>query len=118
MFFTRSLWLLMGFVLATTIFYLSVLTPYIPTVDVNHIDKLYHLIAYSALMWWWAQLFLVRRLPSVFLVVVGFGVLIEFVQPLTGRFFEVADIAANTAGALLGLFIAQRGPQSLRQRFC
>lgn len=34
------------------------------------------------------------------------GILIEFLQPLTGRHFEVNDMVANSAGLLLSLLVS------------
>lgn len=49
------------------------------------------------------------RLPKLGLIFIVmsllFGVLIEFLQPLTGRHFEIADMGANLAGLLLSLVI-------------
>ena len=41
------------------------------------------------------------------LILVSFlmGLLIEFIQPLTGRFFELYDILANSIGLLGAVFV-------------
>ena len=54
-------------------------------------------------MFWFA--FLYRRTPTRLGYAIGFvamGVAIEFIQPFTGRSFEVADMAADGIGVLLG----------------
>jgi VanZ family protein len=54
-------------------------------------------------MFWFA--FLYRRTPTRLGYAIGFiamGVAIEFIQPLTGRNFELADMAADAIGVLLG----------------
>ncbi|MEZ5402668.1 MAG: VanZ family protein [Bryobacteraceae bacterium] len=44
-----------------------------------------------------------RRIPAVFAFCFLLGLAIEFVQPMTGRAFDVADILANTAGLTIGV---------------
>ena len=59
-------------------------------------------------MFWFAYLY--RRMPTRALYAVGFiamGIAIEFLQGFTGRHFEVADMAANTVGVLLGWGVAR-----------
>jgi len=54
-------------------------------------------------MFWFA--FLYRRTPTRLAYAVGFvamGVAIEFIQPYTGRNFELADMAADAIGVALG----------------
>jgi hypothetical protein len=54
-------------------------------------------------MFWFA--FLYRRTPTRLGYAIGFiamGVAIEFIQPLTGRNFELADMAADALGVALG----------------
>lgn len=62
-----------------------------------------HFAAYGTLMAWFAYLY--RRAPTRALYAAGFvgmGIAIEFLQGLTGRHFEVADMFANTLGVILG----------------
>jgi len=73
-------------------------------------DKLMHAMAYlilgmSALLSdavWSRQMRLI--LFSFFM-----GCLIEFIQPLTGRFFEFYDILANSIGLLFAVFMYSCG---------
>jgi VanZ family protein len=54
-------------------------------------------------MFWFA--FLYRRTPTRAWYALGFvamGVAIEFIQPYTGRDFEVADMLADALGVALG----------------
>lgn len=107
----RKIAMTIGIFIACIIFYLSVLTPYIPTVEVKQIDKLYHLLAYAFLMWWWAQLYAGKQQLIVLVVVIFFGIFIELVQPLNQRFFEVEDILANSLGTIVGALLAKFGPK-------
>ena len=64
-------------------------------------DKVGHLAAYGALMFWFAQLYARRVAWAAGFVVLG--VALEFAQSWTGyRSFEVNDMLANTAGVGLG----------------
>jgi VanZ family protein len=44
------------------------------------------------------------------------GVAIEYIQPLTGRSFDRADMAANAAGAVTGLVITVLARRAARRR--
>lgn len=58
-------------------------------------------------MAWFA--FLYRRTPTRALYAAGFvamGIAIEFIQPYTGRNFEVADMLADALGVLIGWALA------------
>jgi VanZ family protein len=75
--------------------------PHPPDVGAN--DKLSHFTTYGAVMFWFA--FLYRRTPTRALYAAGFiamGIAIEFIQPYTGRNFEVADMLADALGVFLG----------------
>ena len=88
--------------LVAAILWLS-LTPQPPEVDFESSDKVGHFISYGTLMFWFA--FLYRRTPTRALYAAGFiamGIAIEFIQPFTGRAFEVADMAADALGVFLG----------------
>jgi VanZ family protein len=64
-------------------------------------------------MLWFA--FLYRRTPTRLWYALGFiamGVAIEFIQPYTGRDFEVADMLADALGVALGWGVALLGVRS------
>ena len=103
------MWLLISWALIATVLFLS-LTPSPPEVlTFAFSDKLEHLFAYSVLMGWLGQLYASTR--QQILLAVGFclmGVALEFVQGWGGhRFFDVADMAANTLGVLLGWWLTR-----------
>lgn len=66
------------------------------------VDKLLHFGGYATL----AAVFVLSLSPRWYLLslagLFGLGVLIELLQPLNMRLFEVNDIVANTAGVLVG----------------
>ncbi len=77
-----------------------------PVVGAAQSDKLMHLAAYgllSGLTWPAFAIWGGRRLMTVALALVAFGLGIEFVQPVVGRQFSVADGTANTLGVLVGI---------------
>lgn len=75
----------------------------VPDIGGNWSDKLGHISAYLLLMLWFAQAFARPRHFLVGFRLVALGVLIEVLQWLSGyRYFELADIGANTLGVLAG----------------
>ena len=99
-------WFLLGWVGVIAVVYLSLTSTPIRTALIYG-DKLGHLLAYAVLMSWFVQLFQRRGwllLHAVFLILMG--VSLEFLQGLYGRYFEYADMAANTIGVFLGSLTA------------
>lgn len=107
----RTIWLVMGWAWVVVVIFIS-LTPNPPEpVRFWNADKLEHALAYSLLMLWFAQIFsrhMSRLLTAGLLILLG--VSLEILQSFTGyRFFEVADMIANTTGVLLGWVWARTG---------
>lgn len=102
----RKLWLVIGWLLIVTIWYLS-LTPKPPEVSIKLWDKLNHFIAYAVLMGWFGQLYLQkgqRVFWFIFFVTMGVG--IEIFQGMgEHRFFEYNDMLANTLGVIGAIVI-------------
>lgn len=73
------------------------------------VDKVEHGLAYAAMSWWFCQLYLSKRSRLVLCAaLVAYGVLIEFLQRMTGyRYFEYADMVADATGVLLGWLLAR-----------
>lgn len=73
------------------------------------IDKIYHLVAYGALMFWWGMVQPRRRVAwAVSLLLLGAA--LEFAQSLTGyRTLDRWDALANSLGVLLA-FLALLTP--------
>jgi VanZ family protein len=99
----RKLLVAGGWLLAAAIVVLS-LAPQPPDLDVPHGDKLGHFAAYSLLSFWFCWLYPARRSRLAYVAGwIAMGVALEFAQGATGyRHFELADMAANSLGVLLG----------------
>ncbi len=103
----RGLWLGLGGIMVAAVLVLS-LAPL--SVDLSEgRDKASHFVAYGTLMFWFGMLWPgLRRQALVALAFAAMGVGVEFLQRLTGyRSFEVADMAANTIGVLIGWALLQ-----------
>lgn len=114
------LWLAIGLFGIALLVVLSLL-PVMVALPVSNGDKLGHLLAYTVLMGWFAQ---ILRTPGLLVAValglLGLGVGLEFLQQYTGRYFEYRDMLANTLGIALGLLFGRllgcRLLQALEQR--
>jgi hypothetical protein len=108
----RTLWLAIGWSMVAVVVWLS-LTPVPPKLDITFkwIDKVEHVIAYFALMGWFAQFYRSsgsRLLLAAVLCVMGIG--LEFLQEMGGvRSFEYSDMAAGFSGVFGGWLAAQLG---------
>jgi VanZ family protein len=94
--------LLLGWLMIAVILLLS-LWPSVPmpNLGISWTDKLGHFIAYFVLMGWFALLYRPSAHPVLALRVIALGIVIEILQWFSGyRYFELADIAANTLGVL------------------
>ena len=81
-----------------------------PIVGAVGSDKLLHFAAYavlSGLTWPAFGIWGGRRMLVAALVLVAFGFGIEFLQPLVGRQFSLADEAANILGVFLGILLGR-----------
>ena len=92
-----------GWLFAAAIVILS-LMPAPPDIDVPHGDKLGHMAAYSLLTFWFCWLYPAWKTRIAYAAGwIAMGVALEFAQGATGyRSFELADMAANSLGVLLG----------------
>ncbi len=104
----RSAWLVGGWLWVSLVVYLS-LVPYPPEpMFFPHSDKLGHGFAYTSLSLWFCQIYLsLRQRGAVIAALMAMGVVIEFLQGWGGyRYFEYADMLANSTGVLLGVLLA------------
>lgn len=87
----------------------------LPKLEVKSADKLYHLIAYSALSFSVALHYRnykeknisLKDFSGIFFLTILFGIIIEVLQEnlTTYRTFDYFDIVANTFGSFIGLII-------------
>lgn len=105
----RKVWLVLGWVWVALVSYLS-LMPHPPQpLTFEGIDKLEHALAYASLMLWFCQVIVLHR-SRIYLMgaFVAMGVSIEILQGMSGfRYFEYADMLANSTGVLVGWGLAQ-----------
>jgi VanZ family protein len=113
----RALGLALGWALVVVIIWLSV-TPRPVEVPVEQGDKLGHLAAYGAMMFWFCLLYARSRTRAAYAAgFIAMGVALEFVQRALGyRSFEIADMVADAAGVLLGWGLALAVAPLVRRR--
>jgi len=105
----RPLWLTIGYILVALVLYLSLTSsPVEIDLDIDYQDKFFHAVAYFTLMFWFAQIYhekFWRNTYAVLFVLMGVG--LEYLQSFDPeRYYEFADMVANTAGVVLGLLLA------------
>lgn len=83
----------------------SSLVPAQPSLSVNHMDKVLHILAYLTLGVVTFPAFSHTKPVSTWLGLCGFGMVIELLQGIfpTGRSTDVLDGFANASGALFAL---------------
>jgi VanZ family protein len=103
----RRLWIAVGWLIIAAILYFSLATLSVET-GIEGGDKLGHLLAYGALMAWWSQLYVSTSIRwQLGIAFIALGAAMELAQGLTpNRYPEWLDLAANTAGVILGWFAA------------
>ena len=116
----HTLALLATALFAAVIAYLTLTPPRPEALDGLLSDKAYHVIAFAALIFPGALLYL-RSLIWLIPAALVFGAAIELVQPLVGRSAEMADFVADVVGVACGLklglilrrrwFQPRRGPR-------
>lgn len=105
----RNVWLALGWGWIVIVFYLSLMPQPPQPLSFDGVDKLEHAAAYMVLMLWFCQAFMLKQSRIYLLIAfVAMGVVIEFLQGLSGyRYFEYADMLANTTGVLIGFGLAR-----------
>lgn len=105
-----NFWLGIGWLMILVVWYVS-LTPTPPNIEIKfeHLDKVEHLLTYFILMFWFAQLYKTKQSRLFFvLFFILMGVTLEILQGLGQvRFFEYADMLANSVGVLIGWLLTR-----------
>ncbi|MCK4705572.1 MAG: VanZ family protein [Gammaproteobacteria bacterium] len=103
-------WLVIGYALVTLVIYLSVTsTPPLADIEIPYFDKVGHLLAYFAMMAWFAQLYHTKKQRVIYAFsFIALGIAIEFVQSFDpARMTEFADMVANTSGVVIAILITR-----------
>jgi VanZ family protein len=98
------LWRGLGWLLLVSIITLS-LMPVPPHAPGG--DKLHHFLAYFGLMLFFSQWHERRYHALLALAFMTLGIGIELIQPMTGRYFSLMDMLANSSGVFIAWFIAR-----------
>ena len=103
----RKWWLAAGYTLVAIVVYLSLHPSPPDTRGVFMGDKLLHGLTYIVLTVWFCQLYQQHQFKIVAASLFILGVFVEIAQWGTGyRFFELADIVANSSGIVIGWLLA------------
>lgn len=97
------------------------LTSHPPKLDIQfkYLDKLEHMLSYAVLMTWFAQVHQQKQSRIYYaLFFICLGITLEIMQGLGGvRFFEYADMLANSIGVGAGYLLTKGQLKSLLKRF-
>lgn len=106
----RSTWLVIGYTMVAVVIFLSLTPdPVTPKVDLPHIDKFFHALAYFSMMGWFAQIYYLKPVRIYYaLSFLVMGVMLEYIQGFEPtRQADIWDMAANTSGVFIALLFSQ-----------
>ena len=108
----HQLWFVIGCSIVCLIIYLSLTTSGAMVVTSLLNDKVGHTLGYFGTMLWFMQLYKANTIRLALAVIfICMGIALEYIQGMGGvRIFEVADMAANMTGVVLGWFAAALDP--------
>jgi VanZ family protein len=112
----RFLWLTIGYGLVAAVVFLSLTSnPIDMEMNFPYKDKVFHAFAYFTLMAWFSQIYHDRFQRNMIAVVFVFmGMTLEYLQGFdANRYFEFADMFANSIGVALGFSIALSGAKNI-----
>ena len=100
---TPRLWFGLAYAMLAMVGVLSL----IPSPDIGDSDKFMHFFTYFVLSAGFTTLSRFNRsLLFIAAGLIGYGILLEFLQGMTGyRFMDVYDMLANSAGVICGLLV-------------
>jgi VanZ family protein len=100
----RTAWFLLSCALAVTVGVLTLMPEASNPVGPQGIDKVYHMVAFAALIFPTAMLRPKRCLAAGFLAIL-YGGMIEVIQPTFGRSADMSDLLADVLGVAIGIFL-------------
>lgn len=112
----RFLWLAIGYALVMLVVFLSLTSnPVSLEIELPYQDKFFHALAYFVLMAWFAQIYHDKfQRNMIALVFIFMGVTLEYLQGFDpNRYFEYADMVANSVGVALGFTVALTGAKNI-----
>lgn len=115
----RFLWLTIGYALVALVVFLSLTSsPVDLELSFPYEDKVFHVLAYFTLMAWFSQIYHHRFQRNMIAVVfVLMGVTLEYLQGFDpNRYFEIADMVANSIGVALGFSVALTSAKNILVR--
>jgi hypothetical protein len=114
----RHIFVAAGWALAALIVWLSVSPRPIPLDEAGGGDKFGHGLAYAVLMLWFCLLYGAPRTRTGYaLLWIAMGIGLEFVQRELGyRHYDVADMAANACGVLIGWALSFAVPMGFARK--
>ena len=115
----RFLWLSIGYALVALVVFLSLTGNPVKTgFSFPYEDKVYHAFAYFTLMAWFSQIYHDRFQRYMIAVIFVFmGITLEYLQSFDpDRYYEFADMIANSTGVALGFSIALTGAKNILLR--
>lgn len=115
----RFLWLAIGYALVMLVVFLSLTSdPIQLEMNFPNQDKAFHGLAYFALMAWFSQIYHDKfQRNMIALVFIVMGVTLEYIQGFDpNRYFEYADMVANSIGVALGFAVALTGAKNILVR--
>ena len=115
----RFLWLTIGYALVALVVFLSLTSsPVEMDLSFPYEDKFFHALAYFTLMAWFSQIYHDRFQRNMIAVVFVFmGMTLEYLQGFDpNRYFEYADMVANSIGVALGFAVALSGAKNILVR--
>jgi VanZ family protein len=111
----RTVWLLLSIGLAVTVAVLTLMPQASMPVGPQGIDKVYHMVAFAALIFPTAMLRPKRCLAAGCLAIL-YGGMIEVIQPAFGRSADMSDLLADVLGVATGIFLGLAARRILLER--
>ena len=116
----KQLWLAIGYAMVAFVIYLSV-SSNPPDVELGFEfqDKLFHALAYFILMFWFAQIYHLKKQRLIFaLLFIALGIAMEGIQSFDPkRYAEFDDVVANSLGVAIGILLTKRSLKNLLYQF-